>query len=478
MQEPTRTHYRIDSLLLGALFLFALAQLVFTQLPVPSDYLRQTVGTLIFIPVYLVATLLSFSAISRHQDKRKRSWTFYALALLSLTVGHGIYTFLVYQNAVTFPSWADVGLLLFFPLMYAGVVQIREDAQPPAKAVLTVLDLVIVLLAIAVGYWDLILFQDWQGSTLGVWQRAVALAYPLANLALFALLTVLSVWNSRIFSSLRMMLIILGTMCFLLTHTVHYAQIMHGTYQPGEALDFFRTLGIVAIGLAGFLSGRTHRIRHAARLDATIIRYWPRIAFALRETLPYVAVTFSIYMALVHFFKPDAAANGVMIATTVVTLLALLRQGLMQLHSYRMQRELDRQAKYDALTGLMNRKYLSERLSVLLEDARRNSKTVAVMFMDLDRFKFINDVHGHAAGDMVLRTVAGYIRASVRQGDLVARLGGDEFVIVLAEVQDAAEAGRIAQRILQSVSRSLELDRQDLSVTGSIGITLCPAEAG
>ncbi|WP_295458227.1 diguanylate cyclase [uncultured Thiodictyon sp.] len=133
------------------------------------------------------------------------------------------------------------------------------------------------------------------------------------------------------------------------------------------------------------------------------------------------------------------------------------------------------QAEHDALTGLPNRVLLFDRLSEALRDAHHRDTRVAVLFIDLDRFKPINDTHGHAAGDTVLQTVARRIKRSVRDTDSVARLGGDEFVVVLRDVQAPEHADQVARKIVANLDRPLWLNGLSLSVGASIGIAIGPA---
>lgn len=131
-------------------------------------------------------------------------------------------------------------------------------------------------------------------------------------------------------------------------------------------------------------------------------------------------------------------------------------------------------AHHDALTGLPNRSLLLDRLDQALAQAQRNKQRVAIMFLDLDRFKSINDTLGHHIGDLLLKHVADRLRESVRAVDTVSRLGGDEFVVVLHELQQPDDAKRVAQKILNSLATSVDLEGHTLYATPSIGISLYP----
>ncbi len=141
----------------------------------------------------------------------------------------------------------------------------------------------------------------------------------------------------------------------------------------------------------------------------------------------------------------------------------------------RTEQELRYLANYDALTGLPNRTLLSERIGHAIIRARRGARRVAVLFLDLDRFKHVNDSMGHAAGDRMLKAAGGRLRQVVREGDSVARLGGDEFTVVLEDVANSAEAERVAEKIIAAFEEPLELDNgQEVVISPSIGISLYP----
>lgn len=131
-------------------------------------------------------------------------------------------------------------------------------------------------------------------------------------------------------------------------------------------------------------------------------------------------------------------------------------------------------AFYDALTGLPNRALLQDRLSKTLSSARRNRDKVAVLFLDIDRFKNINDSLGHSHGDRLLQKVARRLEVYAREEDTVARLGGDEFLIVLGGIATAADAAAVAERICHDISAGFEVHGQVLNISGSIGISLFP----
>jgi len=138
--------------------------------------------------------------------------------------------------------------------------------------------------------------------------------------------------------------------------------------------------------------------------------------------------------------------------------------------------QLHHLAHHDALTGLPNRLLLNARLEHSLQHAHREGTNVAVLFLDLDRFKKINDSLGHPVGDRLLQLVAERLSVSIREEDTVARLGGDELTIVLGHVDDARHAATVSQTVLDKLSKPFELEGQDVFVSASIGISLYPQD--
>lgn len=144
------------------------------------------------------------------------------------------------------------------------------------------------------------------------------------------------------------------------------------------------------------------------------------------------------------------------------------------------KREMDERMRYqafhDALTDLPNRLLLNDRLEVALQHAKRKHEQVSVMFLDLDRFKDINDTLGHQVGDMLLQEVARRLRACLRSEDTVARFGGDEFLIMLTDINEATEVERVAKSIFRCLKPVFKLDSKEIHLNTSIGIATYPQD--
>jgi diguanylate cyclase (GGDEF)-like protein len=155
------------------------------------------------------------------------------------------------------------------------------------------------------------------------------------------------------------------------------------------------------------------------------------------------------------------------LATRTASLVDSLSQANSQLHHL---------ALHDTLTRLPNRSLLEDRITHAITSSARSGKRFALMFLDLDRFKTINDSLGHHYGDKLLQGVAERLTSGLRAEDTVARLGGDEFVVLLAEINAPTAAGSVAQKLLESLAQPMDIEGQQQSISGSIGISIYPED--
>ncbi len=178
----------------------------------------------------------------------------------------------------------------------------------------------------------------------------------------------------------------------------------------------------------------------------------------------------------------DTLAQGVEDLKKVEFALARARQALARTKSSLATAKEDesrsrQRALHDTATGLPNRSLFDDRLSHAISLAERHQWSLAVMFLDLDRFKSVNDTHGHAAGDLVLKEVAHRLLRHARDEDTVCRNGGDEFLYLLVNPQGAENVERIANHIHANIAVPITIDGSDLVITPSIGIALFPDHA-
>ena len=238
------------------------------------------------------------------------------------------------------------------------------------------------------------------------------------------------------------------------------------------------TVRRIAVGIAFLVGGLA--ITRAPRIARGIGRRAVMLAFfgLGAQQLNFLVVAsqsgwrqhYGLYLASLGFV--DVVLYVALAMGLVIWLLEEERQATMDAAA-----RIERIAYHDALTGLPNRQLFLNQLGMALHHARRNHGMAAVLFLDLDRFKIVNDSLGHAAGDQLLQTVAERIRSTVRAEDSVTRLGGDEFAVLASQVQSPEDAVMLADRIIAAVKRPIILEGQELFVTTSLGISIFPHDA-
>ena len=210
--------------------------------------------------------------------------------------------------------------------------------------------------------------------------------------------------------------------------------------------------------------GRTMReVRSAAAYAALA----PRVRSALQGEMVSFVYSDRVGGQLRHYqsnYVPDVDAEGSVRGFYAMTF------DITELHNT--QQQLEQLARVDALTGLPNRRQFDERIEESMTRSRRTKRPMAVLFLDIDHFKSINDSLGHAGGDVVLCEFARRLRAGVRVTDTVARLAGDEFVVVLEGVDLAAELGRLAEKVVACIRPPFEVAGRALQVTTSAGVAV------
>jgi diguanylate cyclase (GGDEF)-like protein len=244
----------------------------------------------------------------------------------------------------------------------------------------------------------------------------------------------------------------------------------------GELLHTLRvTVRRIAVGTAFLVGGVA--IARAQLVARDVGRRVVMLAFfglALQQLLfvalsitPELRERWDIVLSTLGFV--DVALYFALAIGLVIWLLEEERQATMDAAA-----KIEQIAYHDSLTGLPNRQLFLNQLGMALHRARPSNGMLGILFLDLDRFKVVNDSLGHAAGDLLLQTVAERIRGAVGSGDSVTRLGGDEFAVMATQVRHADDAIALAERIIMAVKRPIVVEGQEVFVTTSLGISLYP----
>ncbi len=244
--------------------------------------------------------------------------------------------------------------------------------------------------------------------------------------------------------------------------------------------------------LQGMISGPILRLAETAKIISREKNYALRVEKRSQDELGILIQAFNEMLVQIQNrdekLERHKTQLEVLVATRTAELHKLNEQLKHQAHHleelvslrtaelHTLNEQLKHQAYHDTLTGLPNRALFNDRLTQSALHAQRHGQVFAVLFLDLDRFKFINDTLGHAVGDRLLRLVADRLRRLVRKDDTVARLGGDEFTVLLSTIACAEDAVKIAQKIIDSLQRSFVCHGHELHATTSIGIAVHPQD--
>ena len=356
-------------------------------------------------------------------------------------------------------GWAS-GALGAYPLLIIGLLRLQSARLPEREADVLV-QAGLVATTFALGLWLLAgPAQVRLAIPFGTAELAVALA-ALDLLVLTLAVHLLLLPGDRIFAyrggALAVAFLFGGHLTAALT-------LFDGRRVPNDLVSALLTVafGLLAVSALDPSTRRLFEplVGEPARFSAAHL-----VMTQMGMLAPPVVI---VYHAVRRAAIPPATAIGAGVLSIVLA--AYLGSLLLQ------RSAIERRAEHDGLTGLPNRTLFGDRLARALAHARRNDLPVAVMLVDLDRFKEVNDSLGHAAGDELLRQVAQRLRSCVRDEDTVARLGGDEFALLLPHVSGVDGAVRVARRLLEVFGTPVQLGASEVVVTPSVGISLFPQD--
>jgi diguanylate cyclase (GGDEF)-like protein len=336
-------------------------------------------------------------------------------------------------------------------------VQRREDRRANA------LDATILVVSGGMLMTEFVLLPVVRAAGLPLLAHVVAIAYPTMDLLVFAMLVRVAItvsWRSPL-----LRLLLLSFFVLLVGDTVQSLQVSAGTYHIGGPADGIWMGSYLLIGVAALHPGAS-RLGHLTPSSGQRLS-GGRLAFLCVSVLtgPILVATHPTGLLL-------ATA-----ATAVSFMLVMARMTRLNRALVSISIELESRASTDSLTGLANRAAFYARLEATLALPQDREAVQAVLFVDIDDFKDVNDTLGHDAGDALLRIVADRLLDVVRPADLVARLGGDEFAILLDAVPDLAAACSVAQRARESLSDPALIHGRQVHVGASIGLALRQASS-
>jgi diguanylate cyclase (GGDEF)-like protein len=437
-----------------------------------AGYQLLVAGTAVRDVVYLVLGLVCVAAIivgvRIHGPEQRGPWYLMALGQLLWVVGDGIYSLL--EDALheaPSPSLADLFYLAAYPVLAWGIgALIRARRSHLDRAALV--DSLIVTAGLGLLSWVVLAGPTIAESRDSPWVAAVSAAYPVGDVLLIAVLVMLMVTPGGRTTAMRLLL---GAIILLIVADSLYLALSLFGSGASYPIDWLWLASYLVWGAAALHPSMAATAGPHADVDVRFRR-------ARLVAMTAAALVAPAILAIERLVGTPLDVWAVVIGAVGIVLLVVIRMklGIDQVTSVNTQLELLRdelafQAAHDSLTDLPNRAQAMRQIHAALSRAQRSGDLVAMLFIDLDGFKAVNDTHGHRAGDQVLREVAHRLRRELRAGDTAARLGGDEFVVLLDPVDSAPAAVEAGRRIIAAVSRPIRIgERTEAAVGASIGV--------
>jgi diguanylate cyclase (GGDEF)-like protein len=458
--------------LLGGFLVVYFSWLAFRWIPLPN----RLVGNLFWVPLNGAAVWAAWGASRRTREvpRLRQAWRLIALGLAGFMVGSILAMFYeVVLHEKSYPTIADAFYLSLFPLMLAGILRFPAERPPGLRTVEIVLDGLIVAIGGAAVFFYFVLTPSAIEAAGTPLQTAVSAAYPIGDIVLLVGVATVLFRGSPAVSRRPLLLIASGLGFFILADLIYGYMVLHSGYTTGDPVDVVYASAMALLLLAATSQRRVKRAQHA-------IPSSPRRGAAW---LPSGAVLVGLgVMVLAEWEEGFSVAHTLAFVAAALSILVMARHYVSQRQLFAVQRLLQSAhddmallATTDSLTGLANQRGFDEAMQRALATAQRHGRPLAVLFVDVDRFKQLNDAVGHTAGDEALIEFAKVVGRCLRDSDVLTRWGGEEFVALLPETA-VSGAHDVAQRICASVAGHGFHTGAAARLTCSIGIANYPRD--
>lgn len=406
----------------------------------------------------IVAAVCGALAARSAEGRQRKAWICMTAGLTGWAVGEALW--IVYEQMLhrpPFPSLADAGYLLFpigagvamilLPVGYSGHSRIRY-----------VLDGLIVAGALFEISWVLVLRTVYDAGNTSRFALGLSLAYPVADIAI---LTVAAIVLTRARTGRRSTLALLtgGVVLMALSDSAFVYLTAQGAYSSGHIIDIGWAAAFLTFGMAALNSRVSPETEVVVQQVPSRMSMW----------LLYVPVAIAA-LVCTPAYLPTPGLGPIFVSSTLLMTAVLARQYTVVRQNQRLLKMVADQALRDTLTGLANRDLFNDRLMHAVQLHENDSQSVAVLSMDLDDFKLVNDSLGHPAGDALLIQAAERLLGCVRTSDTVARVGGDEFAVLMEGLPELSRL--VAHRVVAAFEEPFLIDGQQLLMRPSVGLAV------
>ncbi len=374
--------------------------------------------------------------------------------------------------SIPFPSIADAFHLAFYPFLVVGMLLlIRERRENRDRSGL--IDALIVTLALATLLWVYLIAPYAHDHALSLLGRITSMAYPAMDILVLGVVARMAAGSHRREPAFAFLLS--SAVVLLLSDAVYGAKLLAGGDATGAYYHTGWAIYYALIATAALHPSMRLLSTPGPDVDGRLTRARLALLTCASFTVPLLIVvrdalheTLDLYVLI--------GASAAMFALVLLRMAGIFRRNeelalqMLALTEQSAQAELEHQAFHDALTGLPNRALFRNRVEHALAGQRRDRLPVAVLIVEVDDFKHINDGLGRAAGDAVLRELASRLEDCMRPVDTAARLGGDEFAVLIHDTESELHAVEIAQRVMERMEAAMTLDGRELKIATSVGI--------
>jgi diguanylate cyclase (GGDEF)-like protein len=429
---------------------------------------------LYFLPRYFIASGLAFVVVrkDRLDARTRRAWLLVALATSFMAASDGLWFFYeVIRNTENTPVWIDGVALCAFPLLVTGLLHFPAAPRAVTDRAKYWLDIATVLVGGTMITWYFALRPIALAYHSTALELGLATAFPIGDLVVLVTVAAILARAPAQISRVPLRMLAIALIAAFVADLIFGNMRLAGTYHTGDAIDWIWLCEGTLFGLAAWWQANATTVSNPG---TTAFAPLPRLSL-----LPYASVAAGFGLLIFVALPYEAIElRAALLGAITLTLLVVFRQVLAARDNLRLLAERAAQeerfrheALHDALTGLANRSLLRDRAEHALIRARRQQQLpLALIFLDLDNFKTVNDSLGHATGDALLVEAARRLLACVRATDTVARLGGDEFAILIEDPVETYGCRLITERILSTLSHPYVIEGRHIFAAASLGV--------
>jgi diguanylate cyclase (GGDEF)-like protein len=420
-------------------------------------------GTLGLLSFAVFAAICAALAALSAQGRQRMAWICLTIGLVGWVAGDVIsdYYELVLQQDSPFPSLADAGYLMFPVGACLALVLFPTGYSRQSRARL-VLDGLIIAGALFEVSWVILLEDVYEAGGESAFALGVSLAYPVSDIVVVTV-ALLVLGRAQTRQRTTLILLLAGNVLNALSDSAFLFLTDNEASNGGRLMDIGWLAALLALSSAALVSLQApHSDDQEAEVPSRVSMWmpYPPLALAVLVCLPK--------------FMPVPGMGPLLVTSALLVVVVLARQFIVVSQNRRLLAMVADQALRDPLTGLANRALFNDRLTHAMQLHQRDNQSVAVLSLDLDDFKLVNDSLGHPAGDALLVLAAERILGCVRTGDTVARLGGDEFAVLM---EGQAEHSRlVAHRVVHVFDKPIPIEGHDLLLRPSVGLAVASAD--